>query len=84
MSSTIYPLRLSDEERRELGRAAKSAGQTLAEFLREAAKTRARQFQHRRRAAILSYPEVELPLEAEQSPKEFIRKKLEAKRELYR
>lgn len=83
MLGTIYPLRLSDKERRELGRAAKSAGLSLAEFLREAAFARA-QLQHAR-AAILDYADdLELSAEAERNPKAFIRRKLEVKRELYR
>lgn len=82
MSTSIYPLRLTDDERRQLGRAAKSAGLSLAAFLRETALARAQS--QTARPAILDYPDdVELSAEAEQNPKAFIQRKLKGKRELY-
>jgi uncharacterized protein (DUF1778 family) len=84
MATTIYPLRLSPEDRKEMTLAARRAKQSLAEFLRDAGRERAHRIQHTR-AAILTYrDDVQLSSEAEQNPKAFIRRKLEAKRELYR
>jgi uncharacterized protein (DUF1778 family) len=83
MSDTIYPLRLSADERQHFGHAAKAEGLTLAAWLRNAAAERAKRLN--RRAAILDYSDhVELSEAAESNPKEFIQKKLEARRELYR
>jgi hypothetical protein len=83
MPDTIYPLRLSAGERQHFGHAAKAEGLTLAAWLRNAATERAKRLN--RRAAILGYADhIELSEAAESNPKAFIRKKLEAKRELYR
>jgi len=85
MSATIYPLRLSAAERKVFNRSARAEGKKLSEWLREAARDRARNKNPRRRAACLDYPDkIELSAEAERDPKAFIEKQLAAKRELYR
>lgn len=83
MANNIYPLRLSPAERQDFQRAAKSAGMSLAAWLRHIGALNASPI--RRRPANFDYPdEVELSPEAEKNPRQFINKKLEAKRELYR
>jgi hypothetical protein len=85
MSATIYPLRLSAVERKTFKRSASAEGKKLSEWLRAAAHDRVKTKAVRRRAACLDYPDtIQLSEEAETNPKEFIRKTLAAKRELYR
>lgn len=82
MSATIYPLRLSAAERQAFNRSARAEGKKLSEWLRAAARERAKRA--KRRAACLDYPDkIELSIEAERNPKAFVGKQLAAKRELY-
>lgn len=84
MLATIYPLRLSAEERRTFKRSANAEGKKLSEWLRSAARERVKIKNGHRRAACLDYTDkIELSIEAEKNPKKFIEKQLAAKRRLY-
>jgi hypothetical protein len=74
---TTYPLRLSSDDKRLFKQAARSAGLSLAEFMRRAAREKAKPA--RKLAACLSYPEIQAEAAAEADPKEFIRKQLARK-----
>ncbi len=74
---TTYPIRLELADKRLFQRAARSAGLSLAEFMRRAARDKATPA--RKEAACLNYPDIQIDPEAEANPKEFIRKKLARK-----
>jgi hypothetical protein len=74
---TTYPIRLEANEKRLFKRAARSAGLSLAEFIRRAAREKAAPA--KKKAACLSYPELRVAPEAESNPKEFISKQLARK-----
>jgi hypothetical protein len=74
---TSYPLRLHLKDKRLFERAARSAGISLVEFLRRAAREKAKS--RKKKAACLSYPEIEVNPKAEASPRKFIRPKLSAR-----
>lgn len=75
MPAIIYPLRLSAAEPQTFSRAAGAEGKKLSEWLRAAARDRARRAP--RRAACLDYPDkLELNAAAERNPKTFIEKQL--------
>jgi Ribbon-helix-helix protein, copG family len=76
MQST-YPIRLDSSDKRLFKRAARMAGLSLAEFIRRAAREKAKPA--KKEAACLSYPDIEVDPEAETNPKEFIRKQLARK-----
>ena len=76
MQST-YPIRLDSNDKRLFKQAARSAGLSLAEFIRRAAREKANPA--KKRAACLDYPEIQIDPEAESSPKEYIRKQLARK-----
>jgi uncharacterized protein (DUF1778 family) len=69
-----YPIRLGSDDKRLFKQAARSAGLSLAEFIRRAAREKAKPA--KKTAACLSYPEIQVDPEAEANPKEFIRKQL--------
>ena len=73
---TIYPIRPAAADKRLFKQAARSAGLSLAEFLRRAAREKAKP--GKRKAACLDYLDIEVDPEAEASPKEFIRKQARA------
>ncbi len=68
---TTYPIRLGSDDMRLFKRAARSAGLSLAEFIRRAAREKAGPT--KKSAACLNYPDIEVNPEAEANPKEFIR-----------
>jgi uncharacterized protein (DUF1778 family) len=73
--NSIYPIRLSSEDRKLFRQAARAAGLSLAEFMRSAAREKAQPA--RKEAACLRYTDnVVLSLEAETNSKEFLRKRL--------
>ena len=74
---TTYPIRLDAQDKRLFKQAARAAGLSLAEFIRSAAREKARPA--RKKAACLDYPEIELDPEAESNPREFLRKQLARK-----
>jgi len=74
---TIYPIRLDLSDKQLFKQAARSAGLSLAEFIRQAAREKAKPV--KKKAACLSYPEIEIDPEAEANPKEYIRKQLARK-----
>src|SRR5580658_4731034 len=74
---TTYPIRLDSDDKRLFQQAARSAGLSLAEFIRRAAREKAKPA--KKTAACLNYPEIQLDPEAEADPKEFIRKQLARK-----
>lgn len=67
-------MRLSAQDRRLFGQAARARKQSIAEFLREAGRAQAKTV-GKRRAACLDYPEYDLPLDAERD-KDFVARKL--------
>jgi hypothetical protein len=71
---TTYPIRLDSDDKRLFRQAARAAGLSLAEFIRQAAREKAKP--GKKTAACLAYPEIQLDPEAEADPKEFIRKQL--------
>jgi len=71
---TTYPIRLDSNDKRLFKQAARAAGLSLAEFIRRAAREKAKPV--KKSAACLNYPEIEVDPEAEANPKEFIRKQL--------
>jgi hypothetical protein len=71
---TTYPIRLNSDDKRLFKQPARSAGLSLAEFIRRAAREKARPAS--KKAACLSYPEIQIDPEAEAHPKEFIRRQL--------
>jgi uncharacterized protein (DUF1778 family) len=68
---TTYPIRLDSDDKRLFKQAARSAGLSLAEFIRRAAREKAGPA--KKRAACLNYPEIDILPEAEANPKNFIR-----------
>jgi len=74
---TTYPIRLDSRDKRLFKQAARSAGISLAEFMRRAAREKAKP--GRRQAACLGYPEIRADREAEADPKKFIRRHLTMK-----
>jgi uncharacterized protein (DUF1778 family) len=75
---TTYPLRLDEEEKRLFKQSARSAGLSLAQFLRDAAKEKAART--KKEPACFKYlDEVTLSHEAEKNPKAFIAKKIREK-----
>ncbi len=74
---TTYPIRLDSDDKRLFKQAARSAGLSLAEFMRQAAREKAKPV--KKRAACLDYPDIEIDPEAESNPKEYIRKQLARK-----
>jgi uncharacterized protein (DUF1778 family) len=74
---TTYPIRLDSDDKRLFKQAARSAGLSLAEFIRRAAREKAGPAE--KRAACLDYPEIQIDPAAEADPKEFIRKQLTRK-----
>jgi len=80
---SIYPIRLSNEDKALFRQAARAAGMSLAEFIRNAAREKA--LPARKEAACLSYSDdIVLSLEAERNPKQFIRKQLAARNARHR
>lgn len=79
---TTYPIRLDARDKRLFKQAARAAGLSLAEFMRSAAREKARP--SKRTAACLNYPEIEVDPEAEANPKEFLRKQLARKHARHR
>jgi hypothetical protein len=79
---TTYPIRLDADDKRLFQQAARSAGLSLAEFIRRAAREKATP--SRKMAACLTYPEIQLDPEAEANPEEFIRKHLAQKHARHR
>ncbi|MGA2176713.1 MAG: hypothetical protein ABSH38_17190 [Verrucomicrobiota bacterium] len=71
---TTYPIRLDEGDKRLFKQAARSAGLSLAEFLRRAAREKAKPA--KKEPACLTYPEIQVDREAEAHPKEFIRNQL--------
>jgi hypothetical protein len=69
-----YPIRLNSDDKRLFRQAARSAGLSLAEFIRRAAREKARPA--KKKPACLDYPDIQVDPEAEANPKEFIRKQL--------
>jgi uncharacterized protein (DUF1778 family) len=74
---TTYPIRLDLDDKRLFKQAARSAGLSLAEFIRRAAREKAKPAG--KKAACLNYPEIQVDPEAEANPKEFLRKHLTRK-----
>jgi uncharacterized protein (DUF1778 family) len=74
---TTYPIRLDSDDKRLFKQAARSAGLSLAEFIRRAAREKAKPV--KKKAACLNYPDIQIDPEAESNPKEFIRKQLTQK-----
>jgi uncharacterized protein (DUF1778 family) len=74
---TTYPIRLTSDDKRLFQQAARAAGLSLAEFIRSAAREKARPV--KKKAACLNYPEIEVDPEAESNPREFLRKQLARK-----
>jgi len=71
----IFPIRLSREDKALFKQAARTAGMSLAEFIRTAAREKAQP--GRKTAACLSYTDdIVLSREAELDPKGFIKKRL--------
>ncbi len=77
MSQSIYPIRLSRQDRLLFGQAAKAEEKSLAEWLRQAGRERAGRVK-KRRAACLDYPEWPLSEEAERD-KDYLRRKFKTK-----
>jgi hypothetical protein len=77
MKSTIYPVRLTRQDRLLFKNAARSEGLSIAEFLRRAGREKAAPV--KRQPASLRYlDEFSTPAEALENPKEWIRKKIRA------
>jgi hypothetical protein len=74
---TTYPIRLDSDDKRLFKQAARSAGLSMAEFIRRAAREKAGPA--KKKAACLNYPEIEINPEAEANPKEFIQRQLAQK-----
>jgi len=72
-----YPIRLDADDKRLFKQAARSAGLSLAEFIRRAAREKAKPA--KKQAACLNYPDIQVEPEAEANPKEFILKQLARK-----
>lgn len=79
---TTYPIRLAAADKQLFKQAARSAGLSLAEFIRRAAREKAKPL--KARAACLGYPDIQVDPEAEAHPKEFIRKQLASRDERHR
>jgi uncharacterized protein (DUF1778 family) len=79
---TTYPIRLDAEDKRLFKQAARSAGLSLAEFMRRAAREKAKPV--KKTAACLDYPEIHVDPAAEANPKEFIRQQLARKHARHR
>jgi uncharacterized protein (DUF1778 family) len=79
---TTYPICLNADDKRLFQQAARSAGLSLAEFIRQAAREKAKPA--KKTAACLNYPEIQLDPAAEADPKEFIRKQLARKHARHR
>jgi hypothetical protein len=77
-----YPIRLDSNDKRLFKRAARAAGLSLAEFIRRAAREKAKPAG--KNAACLDYPEIQVDPQAEANPKEFIRKQLASRYERHR
>jgi hypothetical protein len=75
---TTYPIRLDSADKRLFKQAARSAGLSLAEFMRRAAREKARLA--KRKPACLDYPDIEVDPEVEIDPKGFIRRQLAGKK----
>jgi uncharacterized protein (DUF1778 family) len=75
---TTCPIRLGSSDKRLFKQAARSAGLSLAEFMRQAAREKAKLV--KRRPACLDYPEIDVDPEAEIDPKRFIRNQLARKK----
>jgi len=65
------------KDKRLFKQAARSAGLSMAEFIRRAAREKAQPM--KKSAACLDYPEIKVDPKAETNPKEFIRKQLTRK-----
>jgi hypothetical protein len=77
MAQTIFPIRLSRDDRRLFGQAARTEGKNLSQWLRDTAREKAAQI--KKRPACLDYPDpVALVPEAERNPKAFLRAKRNA------
>jgi hypothetical protein len=74
MSDYTYPIRLSREDRALFKQSARAEGMTLASWLRQAARDRAKRVK-KKSWACLSYPDWRLSLEAE-NDKDYVRRKL--------
>ncbi len=74
---TTYPIRMALKDKRLFQQAARSAGLSLAEFIRQAAREKARPA--KKSAACLDYPEIKVEPEAETNPRQFIRRQLALK-----
>lgn len=74
MKSQIYPLKLTAVDRRLFQQAARAESKSMAEWLREAARERAKKT-GKRRAACLDYPDYPLSIEAERD-KDYVGKQL--------
>ena len=77
MSHRIYPIRLSRQDRLLFRQAARAESKTLADWLREAGRDRAKRAPQKR-AACLDYPDWPLSEEAERD-KDYLRKKFRGK-----
>lgn len=77
-----FPIRLGTADKRLFKQAARSAGLSLAEFIRRAAREKARPA--RRKAACLDYPEIDVDPEAERDPKAFIRRQIASRNDRHR
>lgn len=73
MKAQIYPLKLSAMDRRLFRQAAKAESKSMAEWLREAGRERAKRV--KKRFACLEYPDWPLSREAERD-KDFVTREL--------
>jgi hypothetical protein len=69
---STYTMRLDSSDKRLFKRAARAKGLSLAEFIRRAAREKAKA--GKKEAACLYYPDIPVDPEAETNPKEFVRK----------
>jgi hypothetical protein len=77
---TTYPVRINQEDKRLFEKAARAEGISLAEFIRRAAREKARPV--KREPACFKYlDEIETPAEALKDTKAWIRKKILEKHE---
>lgn len=75
MKSTIYPIRLTRQDRLLFKNAAQAEGLSIAEFLRRAGREKAAPIQ-RQPASLRYLDEFSTPAEALENPKEWIQKKI--------
>jgi uncharacterized protein (DUF1778 family) len=75
MKSTLYPMRLTRQDRLLFKNAAQSQGLSIAEFLRRAGREKAAPVQ-RQPASLRYLDEFSTPGEALENPKEWVRRKI--------